>query len=427
MDVAMNTIVKKEPKQRKMGRKSILFLGVLVLLVFQNPLEAVWAPVTYLDELFALMFFPLFLVRLVRGRTPFVFTRRQIAITVLLLLVLVTGFVGYGLHQYQPLWNTLCDAYVNVKFYLAMGVGFLLFERCDFERVEREILPWLHLITGILFVLCLLDLVFHLYPGGSRWGFRSVQLFYNAYSGLVAQVTFLCVVYLRLYEYGQKRILPWLGMLCFVLMCTLRFKAACVIFCVILIWWFICRRKKILSPVAWGILGGGVAVIGAPQVLFYYYKGLQEHFARPILMLASVQLGIDYFPFGTGWGTIGSHFSISPYSPVYEMYRLNEVWGLSENYSQFISDNFWPMILGQCGVIGLGLYVAVVVLLASAILELGKRNVYAYGAGLLILIYLLMSSTSESAFVGPSAISFAYFLGFLFAEAKAQPQGENRS
>lgn len=409
----------------RMGRSSWLFLGVLALLVFQNPLEGVWGPMTYLDELFGLLFFPLLLVRWLKGGRRITVPRRVWTVVWLLLAVLCTGFVGCLLHHYQPLTNALSDAYVNVKFYLAIGVSFLLFERADMRQVLREIRPWIKLITLILFGLCLLDLAFHLYPGGSRWGFRSVQLFYNAYSGLVAQVTALCALCLRLYEEEQRKILPWLGMLCFVLLCTLRFKAACVLFSVALIVWLICRRGKILRPVEWGVLGAGVAVIAAPQVLFYYYQGLQEHFARPILMLASLKLGADYFPFGTGWGTFGSHFSISPYSPVYEMYRLNEVWGLSANYSQFVSDNFWPMILGQCGVIGLVCYGAVVVLLAGAVLKLGRHNVYAYGAGLLALLYLLMASTSESAFAGPSAISFAFLLGVLFAEAQAHcPQTE---
>ncbi len=405
---------------KKLSWKSWLFLLIVAMLVFESPIESVWEPFSYLDEVFGLLFFPLLLLRVVRRRAWPRLTRRQWVMVALLGVVLLTGFAGYLINRYQPLWNTLCDAYINVKFYLAIGVGYMLFEECDFERLEREIYPGLNLITLVLFVLCLFDLVFQVYPSESRWGLRAIQLFYNSKTTLVAEGVFLSALYLRISEYKKMQVLPWLGMLCFIILWTLRFKAICAVFCILLLWWLICRRGKKLTPLTWGVLGGGVVAIGLPQMLFYFYKGMQEYYARPILTLASFYVGADYFPFGTGWATYGSYFSISPFSPVYEMYQLNQIWGLSEEYSQYIADNFWPMILAQCGYIGLACYVAVVALLGLAVLRLGKKNVYAYASGLLAMLYLLICSTSESAFAGPVAIPFAFLLGFLFAEDGAE-------
>lgn len=63
----------------------------------------------------------------------------------------------------------------------------------------------------------------------------------------------------------------------------------------------------------------------------------------------------DYFPFGCGLGSFGTFASAEYYSPIYEMYGLNHIWGLSKNMPIFICDAFYPE-LAQFGIIGAILY-----------------------------------------------------------------------
>ena len=76
--------------------------------------------------------------------------------------------------------------------------------------------------------------------------------------------------------------------------------------------------------------------------------------ARVALYKTSVLIARDDFPFGAGLGRYGSGTSRNPYSPVYAEYGLDQIDGLSPQRSSFVTDTFWPRILGETGVIGLG-------------------------------------------------------------------------
>lgn len=408
------------PSASSKGR-SFLFSCLVILFVFQDLLQSILPPLKYFDELFALLLVPLFFLRLIHTDFLYSFTRRQLYMMLLLAGVWLSGWMGFFLHRYQPLSNTLSDSYVALKFFLAIGAGFLLFEHQNFRAIERSAWIVLNVITIGLFLLCLADLVLDLFPGERRFGLKAVHLFYSTYSLLGAQSMFLCSIYLRLYEYFGLRIVPRLVMLCVVCVCTLRIKAIAAVLCLFFVFCIICLKRRKIGFLIWSMIGSGVLLIAANQVLFYF-STLRNESARALLTGRSFQIAADYFPFGTGWGTYGSAFSVEPYSVVYRLYHLNRVWGLSPTYNVFVSDTFWPMLLGQCGVLGVLLYAATLVLLAKSIFELGKRNAYALAAGLIPLLYLLLSSASESAFVNSFAVPFAFWLGFLFAENKKEGQ-----
>jgi len=77
--------------------------------------------------------------------------------------------------------------------------------------------------------------------------------------------------------------------------------------------------------------------------------------SRPAMLFTSGQIFYDYFPFGCGLGSFGTFASAEYYSPIYEMYGLNHIWGLSKNMPIFICDAFYPE-LAQFGIIGAILY-----------------------------------------------------------------------
>lgn len=402
-------------------RRVVLFSALVLLFVFQDLFQTILPPFKYIDELFALLLFPLFFLRLIHTDFQYVFTGRQIWMIFLLMVFWISGYIGFFVNQYQPLWNTISDSYVAVKFFMAIGASFLLFENSDFKAIEKSVWNLLNVITVGLFLLCIADLVFHIFPGEMRFGLKSIRLFYSTHTILSAQGIFLCGIYLRLYEYFGMRIVPRMGMLCFVVVCTLRMKAIGGVLCLFFVFMIICRKRQQIGFLTWSVIGSGVLLIALKQ-LSYYYGTLRNESARALLTERSLDIARDYLPFGTGWGTFGSAFSVEPYSPVYRLYHLNRVWGLSPTYNAFVSDTFWPMLLGECGVVGVLLYGIVLLLLVKSVFELGKHNAYAMAAALVPMIYLLISSTSESAFVNTFAIPFAFLLGFLFAEDKKEGQ-----
>jgi hypothetical protein len=74
---------------------------------------------------------------------------------------------------------------------------------------------------------------------------------------------------------------------------------------------------------------------------------------RTALYLGSLAIARDELPLGAGLGRFGSHMSRESYSPAYERYGLERIWGLAPHVSIAVTDTFWPMVLGETGVLGL--------------------------------------------------------------------------
>lgn len=47
------------------------------------------------------------------------------------------------------------------------------------------------------------------------------------------------------------------------------------------------------------------------------------------------------------------------YSPLYDKYGFDSIWGMNSEDQQFLNDNFWPMVMGQFGWFGTILYLSI--------------------------------------------------------------------
>ena len=402
--------------------RNTLFACFLILLfVMQDRLQQWFGPFQYLDELFALLILPLFALRLLQKKFRIVWNRERILCAALLLIFWVSGWCGYLVYHYQPLLNTAKDSYVNLKFFMAAGASYLMFayeEDVDYEKMKQIIWYVVNAVAAVLFVLCLADLFFGIFDADMRGGLRAVKLFYSVYTVLVGVCVFLCAICLWLYEDKKKMVFVPLAMLAFVMFSTRRVKAMGALACLVLIFLVIFRNsKKKLSRKVKIFAIVIVAVAGAAaiyQIVGYYFL-LGTESARAVLTIGAPFIAADHFPFGTGWGTYGSAFSIEPYSPVYDMYWMGGIWGISRSYSSFVSDTFWPMILGQCGYFG---FAALIGLLSLFIRKtfLLRDHKSDFASAIFQILYLLISSTSESAFANPVAVPMAFWIGFLLAQ-----------
>ena len=397
--------------------KTWFFLIMSALFLLQDKLQDWFQPFQYFDEAFGLLIVPMVLIRLCQRRLPLRWTRKDVILCAGLLTFWLFGWAGHLRYQYQPLSNALKDSYVNIKFFLALGGSFLFFDdpKLDFSELKKKLWPCLNAATLILFVLCVVDLLFGVFSDETRGGLRIVKLFYSAYTYLVSGCVFLSCLYLWYYDWYQNKIIPPLLMLCFILFSTGRVKAVGAMACILLIYLFILRRQPIGKKIRILAICIMVFAVGAGLFqVFFYYISLGTESARAMLTLASPFVAWDHFPFGSGWATFASAFSAEPYSPVYGQYRMAGIWGISPEYHQFMSDTYWPMILGETGFFGFAAFIAALVVLIQKFFVL-KDDHSAMAGAANALLYLLISSTSESAFANPMAVPLAFWLGFLLA------------
>lgn len=397
----------------------ILLLVWLFLFGIQDAVQDKIKLFQYVDEAFCLLIFPVFLLRWYQKKIFTKVSRELIWFLGLFAVFWGSGWVGVFRYHYQPLGNVLKDAYVNLKFFLAIVTSYLVFKKVeDFSQIEKWLWYAVNVATATLFVLCICDLIFGWFYTETRYGLPAIKLFYDSYTALVAVCCLLCAIYLRLYEYYQKKILIPLALLFFIMLNTKRVKALGAMVCLFLIYIYVFQQGKKVNRkiLIISTISIGIAAFSIGWQLIYYYYELGHESARLILTIAAPYITKDYLPFGTGWATFASAFSVEPYSPIYTMYGMNVVWGISPEYHPFVSDTFWPMILVQSGVIGLLAYIGVIMLLLRKIWSLRKGYPAMFASSLFSMAYLLLSSSSESAFVNPLAVPFAYFIGFLFAE-----------
>jgi len=247
-----------------------------------------------------------------------------------------------------------------------------------------------------------------------RFGINSIKLFYSHPLVLAANCVFLFTVIFAMKEHTTRG--NWCMVVLFIIaLMALRTRdiAAIAVFFGLYIYIFKFKRKFSIRLLI--LIIPLIIIVTWQQINLYFFE--YEMSARNQLTIQALNIARDYFPFGTGFATFGSHFSITPYSPIYSTYNIDTIYGISQVHPFYISDTFWPMIIGQAGIIGLLAYIVLIFRLFRRVQTIAMTNSYYYLAALFSFAYLLLQSTSSSAFVSYSAMSYALFIGILLARA----------
>jgi hypothetical protein len=134
---------------------------------------------------------------------------------------------------------------------------------------------------------------------------------------------------------------------------------------------------------------------------------------RVALYVGSVAIARDQLPFGAGLGRYGSHMSREIYSPVYADYGLDQLYGLREAEPIAVTDTFWPMILGETGVVGLLGMIAFITLLGRDLWRVAAARAgsvaqaFVFGA-LLVFAESLVRSLISAVYVAPPIAYFVF-------------------
>ncbi|MFA5146590.1 MAG: hypothetical protein WC515_04375 [Candidatus Omnitrophota bacterium] len=153
------------------------------------------------------------------------------------------------------------------------------------------------------------------------------------------------------------------------------------------------------------IIGPKVGVLFHDKIYDYFQGPRAGNFARNVLYSTSLRLAKDFFPFGSGLGTFGGWVAALYYSPIYAIYGIDNVLGL-ERGGKFLTDTFWPYIVGQFGYLGLACYLWIIAAIFMRLARAYKRSsldaVRAFIIGtLMIFTEALVESIAEPVFLKP--------------------------
>ena len=391
------------------NRSNSALLFLLYLFVLQSPLEQIGGVFSYIDEAYGLLCILFVFMNAIKSKSILI-KRASIQRYLPFLIFIFVGLLSNIIYQYQIAPLVMTDLLTNIKFYLAIITTIMLVKHESYKADIKFVSKHARFISAVFFTLLFVDIVFKVFPApDSRYGFRTVQLFYPHSTYLAGAAVFLIAMLTLFYKKGNE---PYILMDLLLMASTLRSKAiAAAVIYVLIICFAILYQRKIKIWHIFFIAAMGILI--AWQQIYYYYFALSGHSARSVLTLTSLQVMKDYFPIGTGFATYGSHTAAVNYSPVYEKYGFRLVYELSGGSSgSFFDDTFWPIILGQTGFIGLVCYLLTLKRIILRAAQVRYISRYAYAAVLFVFAYLFISSSSEPSFNNSIAIPLAVIIGY---------------
>lgn len=377
------------------------------LLVFQSSLK-VWFPLAgYFDEA-ATVCILVAAVSASFGRTGV--SERRISSIELLSLVFLAALVFIGvLGNFQSRIQLdpkpiLIDLFACIKFVLLYLSGIIVMKgkRHLYKAVIIEIKFLLLMMTPFAALNQFTDLGMWFDYRNGLHSFQFVFIHPATYAEIIAGFVLLLLV-------ESKKNRAWIVLSLVLIALSLRSTAIAFVACVIILCLNGTTKSARLGQL--GLIILAAIYLGWSQIQYYYV--MTDGSARARLTSVSLDLAAKYAPIGSGFATFASNITAQPgyYSLLYYQYGLNFVHGLVPSDISFLSDTFWPIIIGQFGWLGLFSFLSCIACLFFGRLHFnGKRGV----SGKLVILffsYLLLASLGSTAFFHPASalltISFA--------------------
>lgn len=402
--------------KRVTGSKYILLQALYIFLIFEQAIifnlqkSAFSSVINYLDDVIVLVFLLICIVLLFRRNRLF---KADIMIMVSFLCFVLIGIISTLIYQIQSYFASISDLFLCSRFIISYFTMRLVFNKKDcksiiyinFNAISR-------LVALLFFVLSIHECIFHPFfqQFDVRFGIHSIALFYPHPTYLAAAcVIMLCVLTVSL-DITKSN---WVYIIMLSIVITLTFRTKAIAFLAIYFLLYIFLIKfHFKSKMVLIISSIGLALfVGFTQITTYFLTS--GYSPRELMLIDSITLAKQYFPFGTGFATFGSHMAQINYSPLYYMFHYSFLYGMSPSMPLFLEDGFWQIVIGQFGFVGLILFIIVILGFFVIIFKLQKRNIYLYISALSLLIYIIVTSTSETSFFNPYSITFFMVLGIM--------------
>lgn len=180
-------------------------------------------------------------------------------------------------------------------------------------------------------------------------------------------------------------------------------------------------------PIVAIVLGNAIGTVVAYTYAEYFED--PDAVARIRLTIDSVGYAVSSFPFGVGFGRFGSAVARQYYSPLYYDLGYPSVWGLGPTAQSgaFLTDTFWPAIIGETGFLGTAFFVVALFAIARTFYRMSRtRQMWDRWLGLAGLAWTVQLTIESIAGAVFTAVpTFALFFALVgIAVARNQLHGE---
>jgi hypothetical protein len=336
------------------------------------------------------------------------------------MFLFVSGvFVFYLIYSFVIHANTksaiLTDFVIQLKPYLAFFCVYAIHPRLT--ENQRRIIRQLVVLCS-LYVL-FIGVAYHIY-------YDLIQYAFGHMSRLATASSVLALLYLYCSDYRKTDKIVFILLLSIGILSGRSKHFGLFAICLLIMIYFnkSFKMKLNVRNTVFIIIALACTLFVAREKIYYYFilggfgdgRTASDLYARMALYYFSLQIFVDYFPFGTGFGTYATYASAVDYSPVYIKYGMQNMHGLSKNMPDFIADTYFPA-LAQFGIAGAILFFTFWIHLARKAIKAYRLNCHKEATiALIIIIFFMIESTSDSTITHNRGMFIMMILGLLFSD-----------
>ena len=347
----------------------------------------------------------------------------------LIIIFLFIGIISCVVNSQYKMSALIFSSFLAVKFWLIIFA--MLNIKAD-DKINRALFRCVKTIEIIAIILGVINFLFPTFylriftptEIPYRFGFLSIFACFN-HPGTFGWFMILCsFIHFIDYETDQKKKNI---VLCFItiILAFLSLRTKVILsFTFCYSFYFIVIKKnnvktflnKLLYVL---ILVVFIFAVFSKQIIntykLYYTKTTEYGMsAREALRENSFKIMKDYFPIGVGFGKYGTWYASVNYSEYYYKYKMSNIYGLRNKNSKYSMDTFWPTIIGETGMIGLVLYVAMIILCYRKLMKERKiNNNNINSLAVLVFIQTIVESFGFASFnSSPQNVLSAIIIGF---------------
>ena len=344
----------------KIYKKSILPMILIWFLLISETLGQVMsqniAIFQYSDELVTVFMILYMLFAIIRKKI----SNQNIKLLILLMIICLIGIASNLFFNIQKSYYAIMlDIIAFTKVFICyIGFDTMLNKKSTKNIISSLVVPAKIILTlGLVFgiVSQVVDIGMR---GAQRFGFWEFNFIFG-YAHIYAVIIIFCVIVLSLDKKSSLRINKYLIMAVIEMIMTTKGPAIIWAFIIFMLLYYYRKHKKINTRLL-VLLGSVCILLGGYQIQNYL---LNENAPRSLFYKYGFIVTRKYMPLGSGFATFGSDMAAKFYSPLYREFGFNVLHGLTESDTSFLNDNYWPMISGQFGFIGLILAIAIVLMI----------------------------------------------------------------
>lgn len=327
------------------------------------------------------------------------------------LFLIGIGLFGNFLYGYQGYKIFMLDILLLSKFMISYFYGRICFAPEYMNDLLPSLYRYVQILSVGLFNALVFNILFSVWPSGESRLFFPIQNLFFSHSTYLTSVVVFC---LSIFLIKREKIdLLFICLNIILIFAAGRNKGFLFVGIFLLVFILQAMGKKVNM---FAYFSGGIGLYLVFQNIIAERILSSETSARYVLYSKSFEVAAKYFPIGAGFGTFGSKASLINYSPLYNELGFTKIFGFTEFDSNYLTDSFFAMIIGQFGILGLSL-IGVIFVLFFKLLTRSKNYIE---FKLVLFAYILLSMITEN-FISSTFGMFVFLLiGMLVGESTKQ-------